>query len=82
MPSDEILFNHEIAMDLMWLDNDPVFHVIDTHKIFQNAAFIRGKTLNELLESFLSIRVTLFIGYPETYASIKSQALTRKRYVR
>lgn len=44
MTSDEILFNHEIAIDLFWLDGEPVFHVVDTYTLFHNAEFLTGKT--------------------------------------
>lgn len=48
MPPDEILSNHELAMGLVWLEKDPVLHIVDTHTFLQNAEFIRGKTPNEL----------------------------------
>lgn len=34
VPPEKIVFNHEIAMDLMWLEKVPVLHVVDTHTNF------------------------------------------------
>lgn len=34
---DKIVFNHELAMELVWLDVDPVLRVIDTHTNYHDA---------------------------------------------
>lgn len=34
LPEDLCVFNHELALDLMWLDSNPVLHVVDTHTLF------------------------------------------------
>lgn len=66
IPPDELIFDHELAADLMWIDNAPVLHVIDTDTMYQDAEFIVAKTAAALWESFLRSWVTLFIGYPNT----------------
>lgn len=48
IPPDEIVFNRELAMDLMYLNKKPVLHVIDTATNFQNAVFIRSKSTEDL----------------------------------
>lgn len=30
-------------MDLMWLDNKPVYYIIDIESLFQNALFVKDK---------------------------------------
>ncbi len=29
LPMDDVVFNHEIEVDIMWIDGDPVLHIID-----------------------------------------------------
>lgn len=85
MPPDQIIFNHELAMDLLLLRNAPVLHDLDTHTMLQNAEFIRGKSANKLWESFLPCWMTVFIAYPNTirldqessFNSEESSQLTR-----
>lgn len=33
LPQDELIFNHELTIELMWLDRSLVLHIVDTHKI-------------------------------------------------
>lgn len=66
MPPDELLFNHELAVDLMWLQKTPVIHIIDTHTLYQNAEFLQDKSANAIWEVFLRVWVTLFVGFPNT----------------
>lgn len=44
IPPDKLLINHELIMDLVFLDGQPVLHVIDTHKNFQAGVFVTDKT--------------------------------------
>lgn len=37
LPKDEIMFNREIVMNLMWLNGKPVLDVVDTENNLQNA---------------------------------------------
>lgn len=59
------MFNHEIAVDLLWLDSKPVFHIVDTHTLFQNAAFVKYKTSECIWQTFLDCWATVYLGYPE-----------------
>lgn len=42
---DEILFDHKIANDLMWLTGKPVLKEIDTDTSYQNDEFVRSKSI-------------------------------------
>lgn len=48
LPPDEIILNHVIAIDLVWLEGCLVPHVLDTHKSFQVAAVIRSKSAEDV----------------------------------
>lgn len=66
MSQEQLMFNHALAVDLMWLEKTPVLHVIDTHTVYQNAEFITDNSDTSLWETFLRIWVTIFIGFPNT----------------
>ena len=38
---DDYNFNYEIIVDVMYLDNKPVLHVVDTAIVFQVAYFLK-----------------------------------------
>lgn len=46
---DELLFNHEISVDLLWLESHPVLHIVCTHTRFQSAAVLRGENVEAIL---------------------------------
>lgn len=61
---DELLFNHEIAVGLLWLESRPVLHVISTHTCFQCAAVRRAKNVEAIWSVLLECWCTIYTGYP------------------
>lgn len=61
---DQIVFNHEIAIDLMWLEGNPVLHVVDTHTHFQNATVLRSKRTEDIWAAFVECWASIYVGYP------------------
>lgn len=41
LPLDELRFNYEVSMDLLWLESGPVIHIVCTQTNFQGAAVLR-----------------------------------------
>ena len=66
-PKNECIFNHELALDLVWLKSKPVLHEVDTHTHFSAAIFIPSNQLHQLHPS------------PQILKPLQSQAVTRKR---
>lgn len=64
IPSENILFNHKIAMDLMWIEGIPIIHIIDTHNGFQNAAVLRGKNSNDIWKCTVECWTYIYRRYP------------------
>lgn len=62
---DSLRFNAELALDLVWLNKRPVLHVVEVHILYQNAAFINGKSYRDLWKFFLTIWDTIYSGYPD-----------------
>lgn len=63
LPYDDLRFNSELAMDLVWINAKPVLHVIDTHTCFQNRAFIIHKTAPRLWTRFVELWVSASCEY-------------------
>ena len=40
---DDIVFNHQLALDLMWIESSALLHVVDTHTHFSAAQFLDGQ---------------------------------------
>lgn len=67
LPKDKCIFNHELALDLMWLDGSPLLHVVDTHTHFSSARFIDGKSTKDVWHAFLMCWASIYPGYPDTF---------------
>lgn len=53
LPLGRIIFNHELAFDLIWLEKNPVLHIVNTHKHFQNDVLIRSKRAEDVWYTFV-----------------------------
>jgi hypothetical protein len=59
-----IVFNHELALDLMYLERLPVLHVVDTQTHFSSATFLYGESVEAVWYAFLECWVTLYPVHP------------------
>lgn len=57
--NEDIAFNQELAMDLDFLHDRPVLHVIDTQTNFQNSVWVDDKSAEGLWNSFVTCWSTL-----------------------
>ena len=64
LPDNDVVYNHELAIDLLWLSGSPVLHVVDTHTSFQNAIFIEDKSPEGLWRAFTECWSTVYLGFP------------------
>jgi hypothetical protein len=62
---DEVVFNRELRMDLMFIDRQPILHIIDAAPGFQAAAFLEGEYASTIWNAFVLCWSRLFIGDPE-----------------
>lgn len=65
-PPEHLVFNHEVAIDLLWFNKKAAVNVVDTHTNYQNAAFVESKTSEGLFKLFMNIWATVYLGYPST----------------
>ena len=80
MPNEMVIFNHELAMDLIWLKSKPVLHVVDTHTHFSAAMFIPSKRLIDIWHTFLCILSTTYIGHPDRIRVDQEIAFTSREF--
>ena len=64
MPEEELAFNQTLAMDLMYLDNLPILHIVDVATGFSNAAHLSGSSVEDVWGTFVLIWATVYPGYP------------------
>lgn len=63
IPNNEIVFNHELEIDFLWLKENPVIHVAYTHTNFQNANILRDKSAEGLWDAFVTFWYPVYLGY-------------------
>lgn len=64
VPHKELLFDHDVSMDIMWLENTSILYFVETHTGFQNATFLRLWTAIDMSHAFVEYWATLYTGYP------------------
>lgn len=64
MPDEQLVFNEELSMDLMWLDGKAVLHMVDTATGFNAAETLPGQSVEHVWQAFVSGWAALYPGYP------------------
>lgn len=75
-----IVFNQELALDLMFLDKIPVLHVVDTQTHFSSAVFLHSQSTEAVWHAFLECWATLYTGYPDKMRVDQGSQFTSKRW--
>ena len=63
-PESEIYFNHEIEVDLMWVDSHPVLNVINSGTRYSVVTFLENMTEEHVWNVILNFWITVLTGYP------------------
>lgn len=79
--SEKILLNHELAMDIIWIELVPLIYIVNTHKGFQNATVLRNKTTADIWSSFVEFWVSFYCGYPTTIRLNHESGFTSKMFL-
>jgi hypothetical protein len=61
---DDIVFNQEIRLDLIYIDGRPVLHVVDTGTTFESATFLDEQSFGSVWNAFLRCWSTMYVGFP------------------
>ncbi len=63
LPPSDVVFNREVAMDLMWIDKKALFHVVDLEENFSSATFLPIQTEDGVWSTFISCWTSPYIGF-------------------
>lgn len=58
IPKEHIIFNHTISIDLLWLNEKPVIHVIDEETKCLNAWFLKSRSSVYIWNAFIGCWVS------------------------
>lgn len=78
---DQLVFNHDVIMNLMRLEDIPVLHIADSHTNFQNVNFLRCKTSECIWESFDKCWASVYVGYPNVLLLYHESACTSPAFL-
>lgn len=62
MPPERIIFNQEIAIDFLWLENRLVLHVMYTHTYVSKATWVGFRSAHSIWLAFLEFCTTVICG--------------------
>lgn len=74
MPMDEIVFNHEIEIDIFWIDGNPVLHIIDRGTRYSVCKYVEKFDGPYLWNLILEFWITVFTGFPSIIAADRQPA--------
>ena len=80
MPIGEIVFNQEVAMDLMWIDGKAILHVVDAQTNYQNAVLLKGQSTEQVWDAFVEAWSTVYVGYPNKIKVDQGSVFTSKKW--
>jgi hypothetical protein len=76
---ENIIFNQDLALDLMWLDGQATLHIVDTRTHCSSAAIIKRQTVEGVWYEVLEAWATLYLGYPDTFKLDQGSVFTSPR---
>ena len=53
IPADRVKFNHEVAIDLIWMKGNPVLRIVDTQTHYKNAVLLKGESAQDVGNAFI-----------------------------
>lgn len=64
IPKENVILNRELAIDLIWLNNKQVLHLVDKETGFQNGTFITNKSAENIWNDFVNYWTLVYNGFP------------------
>ncbi|CDF36767.1 unnamed protein product [Chondrus crispus] len=80
LPDADVVFNRTLCLDLMYLENTPVLHVVDKDTKFSAAAFLGKETADATWNTFMNIWVCVYIGFPDAMATDQGPQFKSQRW--
>ena len=80
LPMDEIVFNHEIEVDIMWIDGDAIIHIIDRGTRYSVAKYLNPQTAENAWNLIIEFWVSVFNGFPQIIAHDQGPQFTAEYF--
>lgn len=65
VPYEDVVFNSEVVIDIMYIQGAPVLHVVDRATHFQAARFLNVVSSKEIWQKFMEMWVLAYLGAPD-----------------
>ena len=80
LPTEKIVFNRSVCLDLMFLSGKPVLHAVDSDTCFSAACFLHGESTDAVWNAFMKIWVSPYLGYPDEVRCDQGPQFRSKRW--
>jgi len=80
LPDTNIVFNQELALDLMFIDRKAILHVVDLATHYSAATFLKGQSVDHVWIAFLTCWVTIYPGFPNNMKTDQGSIFTSPRW--
>jgi hypothetical protein len=77
---DDIDFNHSIIIDIMYIDNKPILHIIDKGTRFQAARWLTNMTAKYIWDVLRQYWIDSYLGPPEHIITDAGTNFTSKEF--
>lgn len=67
---------------MMWINNKPVLHIVDTETSFQNLILLQDKTAQNLLIDFVKYWATIYTVFPETIRLYHESSFASAQFIK
>lgn len=77
---DLMQFNHEIIVDVFFIDGKPVLHVVDRGTHFSASEFLQGQSAEAIWNALINCWVSVYVGFPNVLSHDQGSAFTAKLF--
>jgi len=82
IPPSDIVFNRDVAMDVMWIDKKAALHIVDIETHFSAASFLKQQTVESVWDAFITCWASLYTGFPMKLRVDQGSSFTSVRWTK
>ena len=77
---DDMEFNYQVLVDIMFINEKPVLHILDMATSFQAARFLRNMTAKEVWDTLRIAWIDTYVGPPDTIVTDAGTNFTSQEF--
>ena len=77
-----VVFNSVLALDLMYIRQQPILHVVDLSTNFSAARILPGQSVQGVWSAFLQCWVSVYPGYPDVIKTDQGSVFTSSEFLK